>query len=152
MDKLEKDAVAPGEIDQIRLIIVDQHKGVRNAWRIRLQSAPNLIIVGTVNVREARWLLQTHADIKPEVALLGLSGNNSKLHLIVEVINLLVARGTAVLALFSYIDELSRELLLQAGVSNFRLKTINTPELLSEIEALAARCRKDRLISHESSA
>jgi len=132
-----------GLMEQIRLIIIDQHKGVRNALRVRLRSAPNLVIVGTVDANEARRLLQT--DLQPDVALLGLSGQNDELGYMVELVKLLVAGGTAVLALSSYIDDMAREQVLQAGASDFRLKNINTPELLAEIEQLAEDHRKQQI-------
>jgi DNA-binding NarL/FixJ family response regulator len=130
-------------MEQIRLIIIDQHKGVRNALRVRLRSAPNLDIVGTVDVNEAKHLLQT--GVKPEVALLGLSGQNDNLSYMVELVKRLVTGGTAVLALSSYIDDMARELVLQAGASDYRLKNINTPELLAEIELLAEDHRKQQI-------
>ena len=132
-----------GLMEQIRLIIIDQHKGVRNAMRIRLRSAPNLAIMGSVDADEAKRLVQT--DLQPDVALLGLSGQNDELAYMVELVKQLVAGGTAVLALSSYIDDMARELVLQAGASDYRLKNINTPELLAEIELLAEDHRKHQI-------
>lgn len=125
---------------QIRLIIIDQHKGVRNALRVRLHSTPNIAIVGTVDADEAKKLAQT--DLRPEVALLGLTGHNDELSYVLDLVRLLVAGGTSVLALTSYIDDLARELVLEAGASEYRLKNINTPELLVEIEQLATTNRQ----------
>lgn len=132
-----------GLMEQIRLIIIDQHKGVRNALRVRLRSAPNLVIVGSVDVDEATRL--TQSDSPPDVALLGLSGRNDDLGYMVALVKRLVAGGTAVLALSSYIDDMARELVLQAGASDYRLKNINTPELLAEIELLAEDHRKHHI-------
>jgi DNA-binding NarL/FixJ family response regulator len=132
-----------GLMEQIRLIIIDQHKGVRNAMRIRLRSAPNLAIVGSVDADEAKRLAQT--DLQPDVALLGLSGQNDELAYMVDLVKQLVAKGTAVLALSSYIDDMAREMVLQAGASDYRLKNINTPELLAEIELLAEDHRKHKI-------
>ncbi|MAU01105.1 MAG: hypothetical protein CL608_28500 [Anaerolineaceae bacterium] len=132
-----------GLMEQIRLIIIDQHKGVRNALRIRLRSAPNLAIVGSVDANEAKRLAQT--DLQPDVALLGLSGQNDELGYMVELVKKLVAGGTAVLALTSYVDDIARELVLQAGASDYRLKNINTPELLAEIELLAEDHRRHQI-------
>ena len=132
-----------GLMEQIRLVIIDQHKGVRNALRVRLRSAPNLAIVGTVDTDEAKRLAQT--DLQPDVALLGLSGQNDELAYMVALVKQLVAKGTAVLALTSYIDDMARELVLQAGASEYRLKNINTPELLAEIELLAEDRRKHQI-------
>jgi DNA-binding NarL/FixJ family response regulator len=132
-----------GLMEQIRLIIIDQHKGVRNAMRIRLRSAPNLAIVGSVDADEAKRLAQT--DLQPDVALLGLSGQNDELAYMVDLVKQLVAKGTAVLALSSYIDDMAREMVLQAGASDYRLKNINTPELLAEIELLAEDHRKHQI-------
>lgn len=132
-----------GLMKQIRLIIIDQHKGVRNALRVRLRSAPNLVIVGSVDADEATRL--TQSDLPPDVALLGLSGRNDDLGYMVALVKRLVAGGTAVLALSSYIDDMARELVLQAGASDYRLKNINTPELLAEIELLAEDHRKHHI-------
>jgi CheY-like chemotaxis protein len=49
------------------------------------------------------------------------------------------------LALTSYIDDLAREMVLQAGASDYRLKNINTPELLAEIEMLADAQRREQI-------
>lgn len=127
-------------MEQIRLIIIDQHKGVRNALRVRLRSAPNIVIVGTVDADKANNLAQT--DLHPDVAILGLSGKNDELAYMVDLVKLLVAGETAVLALTSFSDDLAREMVLQAGASDYRLKNINTPELLAEIERLAESHRK----------
>ena len=127
-------------MEQIRLIIIDQHRGVRNALRVRLRSAPNISVVGTVNAAEAKQLAQT--DLQPDVAVLGLTGQLDELVDVVDLVKLFVARGTAVLALTSYIDDLARELVLQAGASEYLWKNINTPQLLAEIETLAAYQRK----------
>jgi DNA-binding NarL/FixJ family response regulator len=129
-------------MERIRLIIIDQHKGVRNALRIRLGSAPNIVIVGTVDAGKANKLAQT--DLQPDVALIGLSGQNDELAYLVDLVKLLVERGTAVLALTSYVDDLAQEMVLQAGASDYRLKNINTPELLAEIELLADSRRKQQ--------
>jgi DNA-binding NarL/FixJ family response regulator len=128
-------------MEKIRLIIIDQHKGVRTALRVRLHSTPNIAVVGTVDAEEAWNLAQT--DLRPDVALLGLTGHNDELSFVVDLVKLLVAGGTAVLALTSYIDDLAREMILQAGASEYLLKNINTPELLTEIESLAEAHRHE---------
>ncbi len=121
---------------QIRIIIIDQHQGVRDALRIRLDSTPNVDIVDSVDAAQAMALVES--DVRQDVAILGLTGQNDELGFMVRLVELLVAQGTAVLALSSYVDDLARELILQAGASDYRLKNINTPELLSKIELLAA--------------
>lgn len=130
-------------MEKIRLVIIDQHKGVRNALRVRLHSTPNIAVVGAVDAVEAWTLAQT--DLRPDVALLGLTGHNDELSFVVDLVKLLVTGGTAVLALTSYIDDLAREMILQAGASEYRLKNINTPELLAEIESLAEAHRREQI-------
>ncbi|MFZ1398598.1 MAG: hypothetical protein WAS33_16960 [Candidatus Promineifilaceae bacterium] len=130
-------------MEPIRLIIIDQHKGVRNALRVRLRSTPNIAVVGTVDAEEARLLAQE--GLQPDVALLGLAGQNDELREMVRLVEQLVDGGTAVLALSSYIDDVAREMVLQAGASAYRLKNINTPELIAEIELLAETHRKEQL-------
>ena len=129
-------------MEQIRLIIIDQHKGVRNALRIRLRSAPNIETVGTVDIDGAFKLVES--GVHPDVAVLGLTGRNDELGNMINLVKVLVAGGTAVLALSSYIDDIAREMVLHAGASDYRLKKINTPELLSEIEMLAETRRKEQ--------
>lgn len=124
-----------GLMEPIHLIIIDQHAGVRTALQIRLGSAPNITIVGTLDADEARQWLQEGKQ--PDVALLGLTGQNDELRKMVQLVKQLVKKGTAVLALSSYIDVMARELVLAAGASDYRLKNINTPELIAEIKLLA---------------
>ena len=83
-----------GLMEQIRLIIIDQHKGVRNALRVRLRSAPNLVIVGSVDADEATRL--TQSDLPPDVALLGLSGRNDDLGYMVALVKRLWSISSAV--------------------------------------------------------
>ena len=130
-------------MEPIRLIIIDQHAGVRNALRVRLRSTPNITIVGTLDADEAHQLLE--GNLNPDVALLGLTGQNDELRYVVKLVRLLVEKGTAVLALSSYIDDMAREMVLLAGASDYRLKNINTPELIAEIELLADSHRKEQL-------
>ncbi|MCA9918394.1 MAG: hypothetical protein KC445_10610 [Anaerolineales bacterium] len=132
-----------GLMEPIRLIIIDQHKGVRNALRVRLRSAPSICVVGTEDADDAHRLLLD--DVQPDVALLGLSGQNDELREMVKLVEQLVDGGTAVLALSSYIDDVAREMVLRAGASDYRLKNINTPELIAEIEMLAEEQRKEHL-------
>lgn len=132
-----------GLMEPIRLIIIDRHSGVRDALRVRLRSTPNITVVGTVDAEEAQSVAAT--ETAPDVALLGLTGQNDELRFVVKLVRQLVAQGTAVLALSSYIDDIAREMVLQAGASDYRLKNINTPELIAEIELLADAHRKEQL-------
>lgn len=129
-----------GLMEQIRIIIIDQHKGVRDALRIRLDSAPNVDIVGSVNVVQALELVQS--GVRPDVAILGLTVQNDDLSRMIKLVEMLVARGTAVLALSSYMDDITRELILQAGANDYRLKNINSLELLNEIELLTHEAKQ----------
>ena len=129
-------------METIRLIIIDQHKGVRNALRVRLRAIPSISIAGTFDAKEAKQIIGT--DLQPDVALLGLTGQNDELGYMVRLVEMLVESGTAVLALSSYIDDIARELVLEAGASDYRLKNINTPELIAEIELLAETHRRER--------
>lgn len=125
----------PNLMEKIRIIIIDQHQKVRDALRIRLASTPNVEVIGSVTAAQA--LALTYSNIGSDVAILGMTGQNDELELMIKLVRVLAARGTAVLALSSYIDDTARELILQAGAADFRLKNINTLELLAEIESLA---------------
>ena len=120
---------------QIRLLIIDQHRGVRDALSVRFRSAHDVRVVDTVTANRAKQLAQKGLQL--DIALLGLTGRNDRVEDVVELVKLLVEGGTAVLALTSFIDDKARRMILQAGASGYRLKNIDTPALLAEISLLA---------------
>ena len=123
---------------KIQVVIIDKHTAVRRALAVRLGAYPNIKVVGTSGTLLDTAVLDEHP---PDVAIVGLTGKNEDLLSVLDLVRRLTARGTAVLALASYIDDVAREMVLQAGASRYLLKDINTPQLLSEIEAVAAETK-----------
>ena len=52
---------------------------------------------------------------------------------VVEQVARMITTGKIVIVLSSYADDKEREALMDAGISRYILKTINTPQLLDEI-------------------
>ncbi len=125
-----------GLMERIRVFILDNHLGVRQALAARLQSSSAIEIVGTSGTR--RWLVSKGHMTMPQVAILGLAGGNEPSEDCLVLVRRLTQEGTAVLALASYIDDRVREEILQAGARRCLLKNINTPQLIAEIEQVAA--------------
>lgn len=118
---------------KIRVVIIEEHPAVRQALAVRLRSSARVELAGaTSNLPLGLQMVQ---DVHPDVVLLGCKGSrNETLMTLVELVQHLVKEETAVMVLASYADEVEREMLLQAGVTRYLLKDINTPQLLKEIE------------------
>ncbi len=125
-----------GLMKRIRVFILDNHLGVRQALAARLQSSPAIEIVGTSGTRH--WVVSKRRMAKPQVVILGLAGGNETSDDCLRLVRRLTQQGTAVLVLASYIDDRVREKILQAGARRCLLKNINTPQLIAEIEQIAA--------------
>jgi DNA-binding NarL/FixJ family response regulator len=122
-------------MDKVRLLIIDEHEAVRNALATRLRSSPSIDVVGTAR--------QINGKPRPEesvadVALFGLkSSSDFDLDATIAVVEELTMQGTAVIILTSYADDIERELLLRAGAYRYLLKTINSTQLIAEIQEVA---------------
>lgn len=124
-------------MEKVLLLILDQHTAVRHALAVRLASASEIEIIGTGSTdpdANDPDLLQS-----ADVALVGIM-ESSELELghIVNLVKQLTTSGTAVLALTSFIDDFTRELIMDAGASRYLLKNINTPQLIAEIHSVVA--------------
>ena len=128
-------------MNEIRLLIIEEHQAVRRALQTRLQSSSNLEVVA-VYPSAAEWQAQRQLSNKApcaDVALLGLKGSRQRpVHDIIQDIKAFQNEGAAVIVLASVADDIERELALQAGAQRYLLKDINSIHLIAEIEALAA--------------
>jgi DNA-binding NarL/FixJ family response regulator len=131
------------KMKKIRLLIIEEHKAVRDALQIRLQSSPNIEVIAA-HPTVASWKkfqLQSHdmpaADVN--VVLWGLRGREQRsLRTIIDYIREFNALGMIVIILASFANDVEREMVLQAGAHRHLLKDINSVQLITEIEHLAA--------------
>ena len=129
------DHSTPQGISPIRVLIVEEHPGVRAALERRLSSTSQIKILHAVrSLAEAMLLV---CDEKPDVVLLGLQGRRAR-HLVErgQAIAELTQCGAAVIVLVSYVDEMEREALLKEGSRRYLLKNINSSQLIVEIETV----------------
>lgn len=122
-------------MDKVRLLIIDEHKAVRQALATRLKSTPSIDVVATAHDIDAPGLtLEAYSD----VTLLGLkSSSDMNLDVTIGIVERLTEAGTAVIILTPYADAIERELVLHAGAYRYLLKDINSPQLISEIIEVA---------------
>lgn len=129
---------------KLHLLIVEDHAAVRTALEIRLRAAQPIGLVAAVHTLEAG--LYYVRKQQPDVVLLGCKGGRSEtLYTLAETVQEIVKGKTAVIIVASYADEVERETLLQAGASRYLLKTINTPQLIAEIETAVRKTKPMRL-------
>jgi two-component system nitrate/nitrite response regulator NarL len=124
-------------MENIRVLIVDEHLAVRQALSARLASCPRIQVVATAcHFREG---LEWARLMRPDVVLLELKGKKSPDEDPVGDFRLALAdHHGGIIVLTSYADDDEREAALQGGANRYLLKQIDTSRLLAEIEAVAA--------------
>jgi DNA-binding NarL/FixJ family response regulator len=117
-------------IDRTSLVIIDQHKDVRQALVSRLQQTDELEVVGSTGSSK-EGLLQVEA-LRPNVVLLETKrSDGTGLDTCRRI-----ARNhadTRVIVLTSYEDEEERQTAYMAGASRYILKEIDSAQLMREI-------------------
>jgi len=115
---------------QTRLLIIDEHKAVRQALVSRLQQTGQLEVVGSTSSTE-EGLLQVEA-LHPNVVLLETKRSDGTG---LETCRR-IARNhpdTTVIVLTSYDDEDERQAAYMAGAASYILKDIDSTQLVREI-------------------
>lgn len=119
----------------IRLLLVDDHKIVREALCSVLEREADIAVVGQAGDGETALALVS--DLLPELVLMdiampGISG--------IDVTRQIVAEnpGVRVLALSTYFDRRVVTQMLEAGAAGFVNKAVGRDELLQGIRAVAA--------------
>lgn len=127
---------------KIRLLIIEEHKAVRQALLTRLRSSPMIEVIdvfphiGDGLPHTAESSLNGRQRLA-DVALLSIKQSNERyFERTLRLIEDLVSQGTAVIVLTPYADDIEQELLLEAGASRYLLKNVNTPQLITEIESV----------------
>lgn len=127
-------------MEPLHLMLVEKHAAVRFALETRLASSPLIKQVDTY--ADVTSALHASNQVQPDLILLGLDGYRvTTLRQKSEAVARLAAKKIPIMVLVPYMDELQRELLLQAGASYCCLKNINTPQLLQEIEQVVQQHR-----------
>ncbi len=124
-----------GQVQQIRLLLADDHAVVRAGTRELLERQPDLSIVGEASDGEEAVRL-TH-DLKPDVVVMDvrmpkISGVEATRRIKAE------CPEVRVLVLTAHDDDEYVFALLQAGANGYLLKTAEVEELVKAIRAVAA--------------
>lgn len=127
---------------KIKVVIVENHAAVRRALRKRLSATPSLDVVAAIQgPAEALSYLcagDSSGNHVPtaDVVLMGLQNeSDEELFDTLKIIRNMVRVPAAVIVLAPFADEVERSLMLQAGVSNYLLKYIDSHRLIMEIES-----------------
>lgn len=119
----------------IRLLIVDDHAEVRQALKQRLDSEPDMTVVGDVAAAEAA--LEMVRTLSPNVVLIDSKRADGRgLELISWIAQ--SGLGSVVVVLTSYPSEWERWAAHRAGAVNYLLKEIDSPLLIERIRHAAA--------------
>ncbi len=130
-------------MNKMHLLIIEEHEAVRSALELRLRATQTVDTVTAVNTLDAG--VQYVRKHSPDVVLLGCKGSRSEmLFLLSDAVKEMVKANSAVIIFAPYADEMEREALLQAGASRYLLKTINTPQLIAEIETAVRKNQPPR--------
>jgi DNA-binding NarL/FixJ family response regulator len=117
-------------MDRTRLLIIDEHRAVRQALVSRLQQTGKLEVVGSTGSAK-EGLLQVEA-LRPNIVLLETKRSDGTG---LETCRR-IARShppTTVIVLTSYDDEDERQAAYMAGATRYLLKDIDSSQLVSEI-------------------
>lgn len=114
----------------IRVFIIEPNETVLHALATRLQFVPDIELVGTGT------LPMTVPVQQVDLLLFGLAGYDHDLDWLSRWITYFVENETAVILLTPYVDDHEKQHLLNAGARLYLLKTINTPDLITQILSL----------------
>lgn len=126
----------------IRVLIIDEHPAVCRALTSRLGSVPSITVVGAMS--DFNEGLRGVRELRPNVILLELKVRkkakvvSQNLDPVVALSMLQECGPARVIVLTAYLDEAERDSALKAGARRYLLKQIDTAQLVSEIESVAA--------------
>ncbi|MGD2104350.1 MAG: response regulator [Anaerolineae bacterium] len=119
-----------------RLLIIDDHRDVREALKDRLDATPAIEVVGCTGRWEAG--LRTALDLEPEVVLLETKRADADgLRALTRLTE--ACERTEVVVLTSYADTEERAEAVSRGAVRYLLKDIDTDQLVREIQSLTQK-------------
>lgn len=117
-------------MDRTRLLIIDEHRAVRQALVSRLQQTGKMEVVGSTGSTQ-EGLLQVEA-LHPNIVLLETKrSDGTGLETCRRIVR--THPDTAVIVLTSYEDEDERQAAFMAGATRYLLKDIDSTRLVCEI-------------------
>jgi two-component system response regulator DevR len=124
-----------------RLLIIDEHRAVRQALVSRLQQTGELEVVGSTGSTE-EGILQVEA-LRPNIVLLETKRSDGAG---LEICRRIARSNpdTSVIVLTSYEDEDERQAAYMAGATRYLLKDIDSAQLLCEILRAATPSTNNR--------
>jgi DNA-binding NarL/FixJ family response regulator len=119
------------QTEPIRVVLVDDHKIIRDGLREFIESRPGLVVVGDAGDRDAA--LEVVAREQPDVVVLDLDlGGVSGLDLLPELLR--VAPDASVIILTGLRDTEKRDRAMELGAKGVVLKENGVAELINAIE------------------
>lgn len=125
-------------MDQIDVLIIDEHAAVCRALASRLNAVTSIQVVGaTCDLGEGLCLAEL---AQPDIILLELkwsdhTGSRRRYHNPELAISKLLKAGRwSIIVLTSYLDEAEKDSAIAAGAKRYLLKDIDTGRLVTEIE------------------
>ena len=121
---------------QIHLLIIEEIPTVRQALEMRLRSSSQIMVLAAVPYPDT----ESQFDGLPlsDVTLLRISNrNDEQLDRTLELVNHLTARGSAVIVLTPFPNDVEQALVLEAGAIRYLPQAVNTPGLIAVIREVA---------------
>jgi DNA-binding NarL/FixJ family response regulator len=120
----------------LRIFVLDDHDGVRQALAARLSAVPGLSIVGASS--EAEPALLELLRLRPDVILVETKRQDGRgLEIVHWVAANLPDARVIVLTSYSYPSEWERWAAVRAGAAAYFLKDINSPQLVEQLRGLS---------------
>lgn len=134
------------DMDQIRVLIIDEHGAVRRALANRLGSYPEVKVVATASSFQEG--MDRACALQPDVILLELKGKSGRPPEQVGKMTTALASPPSgcepgIIILTSYAVDDERAAAMNAGARRYLLKHIDSALLVAEIQAVAADAAVD---------
>ncbi|MEX2489086.1 MAG: response regulator transcription factor [Pseudomonadales bacterium] len=119
----------------IRILLVDDHKVLRDALRDKLDREPDFEVIAEAGTsHEALSLVK---DLRPDIVVLDISlGEESGIEVVDDILK--CSPGTRIIALSMYVDQYHIKEMLKAGADGYIAKTASKTELIDGICAVAS--------------
>jgi len=132
-------------MNRIAVMIIDEHPAVRHSLKALLNTIPEIEVIASIATLDEGETLAQNAH--PAVVLLGLRTYTNNTAALNRIVTRFTQKGTAVIVLSPYLDDVEQEMFYQAGAKNYLLKDINIPQLIAAIQG--AISSSEALIGYE---